>query len=142
MRLHVIEPTKKTTRIRACAYARVSTIEEEQENSLQHQIAHYKETIQSDPSYEFAGVYHDFGISGFKEERPGFQLMMADARAGKTDFIITKSISRFERNTDTFLKAVLELKELGIGVFFELQHIITLEASGEQIDAFLCHSQK
>lgn len=63
--------------------------------------------------------------------------MTVDARAGKTDFIITKSISRFERNTDTFLKAVLELKNLGIGVFFELQHIITLEASGEQIDAFL-----
>ena len=131
MRLHVIEPTKKTTRIRACAYARVSTIEEEQENSLQHQIAHYKETIQSDPSYEFAGVYHDFGISGFKEERPGFQLMMADARARKIDLIITKSISRFARNTDTLLKAVRELKELGIGVFFELQHINTLEASGE-----------
>ena len=131
MKLQVIEPTKKKARIRACAYARVSTIEEEQENSLQNQIAHYEETIQADPSYEFVGVYHDFGISGYKEERPGFQSMMEDARAKKMDLIITKSISRFARNTDTLLKAVRELKELGIGVFFELQRINTLESSGE-----------
>ena len=131
MKIHVIEPVVKKTRIKACAYARVSTIEEMQENSLQNQIAHYEETIKADPSYEFVAVYHDFGISGFKEKRPGFQSMMADARKGKFDLIITKSISRFARNTDTLLKAVRELKDMGIGVFFELQHINTLESSGE-----------
>ena len=131
MKLHVIEPSKKKNKIRACAYARVSTIQEEQENSLESQVTYYKALIRSNPSYEFAGIYHDFGISGFKEERPGFMSMMADARSGKIDLIITKSISRFARNTDTLLKAVRELKELGIGVFFELQHINTLESSGE-----------
>ena len=131
MKLHVIEPTKKKTCIRVCAYARVSTSEEEQENSLENQVTHYEALIRSNHSYEFAGIYHDFGISGFKEKRPGFQNMMADARAGKFELVITKSISRFARNTDTLLKAVRELKELGIGVFFELQHINTLESSGE-----------
>ena len=131
MKINVIERTKKNTRVRACAYARVSTIQEEQENSLENQIAHYEELIRSNPSYEFAGIYHDFGVSGFKEKRPGFQKMMKDAKAGKFDLIITKSISRFARNTDTLLKAVRELKEQGIGVFFELQHINTLESAGE-----------
>ena len=132
MILHVIEPTKKRKKtVRTCAYARVSTIQEEQENSLENQISHYEILIRTNPSYEFVGVYHDFGISGFKEERPGFQKMMADARAGKIDLVITKSISRFARNTDTLVKAVRELKELGIGVFFELQRINTLTSSGE-----------
>ena len=123
MKINVIERTKKKNRIRACAYARVSTIQDEQENSLENQIAHYEELIRSNSSYEFAGIYHDFGVSGFKEKRPGFQKMMEDAKAGKFDLIITKSISRFARNTDTLLKAVRELKAQGIGVFFELQHI-------------------
>ena len=96
-----------------------------------NQVTHYENMIRSNPSYVFVSVYHDFGISGYKEERPGFQKMMADARAGKIDLIITKSISRFARNTDTLLKAVRELKELGIGVFFELQRINTLTSSGE-----------
>lgn len=132
MKIHVIEPEKnRQKKLRTCAYCRVSTVEEEQENSLENQIEHYEELIRSNPTYEYVGIYHDFGISGFKESRPGFQNMMTDARAGKIDLIITKSISRFARNTDTLLKAVRELKELGIGVFFELQHINTLESTGE-----------
>ena len=132
MEIHVIEPKMNTlNKFRVCAYCRVSTEEEEQANSLENQMEHYEEEIRSNPSYEFAGIYHDFGISGFKENRPGFQKMLQAARDHKIDLIITKSVSRFCRNTDTLLKAVRELKDLGVGVIFELQHINTLATSGE-----------
>lgn len=132
MEIHVIEPKMNTlNKLRVCAYCRVSTEEEEQANSLENQMEHYEEEIRSNPSYEFAGIYHDFGISGFKENRPGFQKMLQAARDHEIDLIITKSVSRFCRNTDTLLKAVRELKDLGVGVIFELQHIDTLATSGE-----------
>ena len=133
MEIHVIKSKKNIERkkLRVCAYARVSTEAEEQENSLENQITHYKELINNNINYEFINVYYDFGISGFKENRPGFQKMMQDARNGKIDLIITKSISRFARNTVTILKAIRELKELGVGIFFELQNINTLTESGE-----------
>lgn len=132
MEIHVIEPKMNTlNKLRVCAYCRVSTEEEEQANSLENQMEHYEEEIRSNPSYEFAGIYHDFGISGFKENRPGFQKMLQAARDHEIDLIITKSVSRFCRNTDTLLKAVRELKDLGVGVIFELQHINTLATSGE-----------
>lgn len=132
MEIKVIEPKKKLfQKLRVCAYCRVSTEEEEQANSLENQMEHYEEEIRSNPEYEFAGTYHDFGISGFKENRPGFQKMLQAARDHEIDLIITKSVSRFCRNTDTLLKAVRELKDLGVGVIFELQHIDTLATSGE-----------
>ena len=132
MEIQVIEPKFDTFRkLRVCAYCRVSTEEEEQENSLDNQIEHYEAEIKANPGYEFAGIYRDFGISGFKENRPGFQEMLQAARNHEIDLIITKSVSRFCRNTDTLLKAVRKLKELGVGVVFELQHISTLSESGE-----------
>ena len=132
MQIQVIKPQKpEKKRLRVAAYARVSTDHEDQANSLDNQIRHYEDLISSNPAYEFAGVYHDFGISGYKEDRPGFQKMMEDARARKIDHIITKSITRFARNTDTVLKATRELKALGIGVFFELQNITTTTSEGE-----------
>jgi len=121
----------KKQKLKVAAYARVSRDEDETENSIENQINHYTELIQENPEYEFVEVYYDFGISGFKENRPGFQRMMKDARAGKIDLIYTKSITRFARNTDTFLKATRELKEKGIGVFFELQNINSLTQAGE-----------
>lgn len=127
--IQAIEKQKK--RLHVAAYARVSTDHEEQAASLDTQIRYYTSYISANPDYQFVDVYYDFGISGFKEKRPGFQKMMADARAGKIDLIITKSITRFARNTDTVLKATRELKELGVGVFFELQNINTLSAEGE-----------
>ena len=132
MKLIAIEATpREKQQLRVAAYCRVSTDSEEQESSIENQIAHYKELIESNPGYDFAGIYYDRGISGFKEDRPGFQKMMADARAGKVDLIITKSITRFARNTGTVLNATRELKGLGIGVFFELQNINTLTQNGE-----------
>ncbi len=122
---------EKKERLRVAAYCRVSSDQDEQESSIENQIAHYRDLIENTPEYAFAGVYYDQGISGFIENRPGFQSLMEDARAGKIDLIITKSITRFARNTDTILKATRELKKLGIGVFFELQNINTLTQAGE-----------
>lgn len=105
-------------KLKVCAYCRVSTDADEQENSLENQIRHYEEAITSNPDYEYAGVYSDFAISGFKEKRPGLQKMLADARKGKIDLILTKSVSRFARNTSIVLEATRKLKELNVGVFF------------------------
>ena len=132
MSVQVIKSKKtRKDRIRVAAYCRVSTETEIQEGSIENQIEHYEELIKSNPDYEFVNVYYDFGISGYKEKRPGFQEMMKDARSGKIDLIITKSITRFARNTNTLLKATRELKSLGIGVFFELQNMNTLNEGGE-----------
>lgn len=118
-------------RLLVAVYARVSTKAERQSDSLENQIAHYRESIGADPRYELVEIYHDFGISGYKSARPGFQRMMRDAETGRFEFIITKSITRFARNTRTVLESTRHLKELGIGVFFELQKINTLSQAGE-----------
>lgn len=133
MRIKIIKAgeTHPADKLKVCAYARVSTDSAEQEGSLENQEQHYREMITENPMYEFAGIYSDQGISGYKEARPGFQKMMEDARAGKIDLIITKSISRFARNTVTVLKSARELKGLGVGIFFELQNINTLSGEGE-----------
>ena len=132
MRIKVIKPTvQHEQRLRVAAYARVSTDSLEQEDSLENQTAHFTAYIQRNPSWEFVGVYSDRGISGFKEDRPGFQQMIKDAKAGKIDLIIVKSISRFARNTETMLKVTRELKDIGVGVLFEIQNINTLASSGE-----------
>lgn len=117
--------------LRVCAYARVSSDSEEQEDSLENQTNRYKALISSHPGWEFAGVYSDQGISGYLDRREGFQRMLGDARAGKFDMILAKSISRFARNTLDLLKAVRELRSLGIAVYFELQDINTLTTAGE-----------
>ncbi len=132
--MEIIEKTgtgQVKKKLRVCAYCRVSTDADEQENSLENQMQHYEDAIRSNSEYDFAGVYHDFAISGYKEKRPGFQKMLADAKAGLIDLIITKSVSRFARNTAVLLKATRELKEQNVGVFFELQNINTLSGEGE-----------
>lgn len=131
MKLKQLKPSKNRKKLKVAAYCRVSTEHDDQENSLENQKAHYEEEIKGNHSYEYAGVYYDFGISGFKEDRDGFREMMDDALAGKIDLIITKSISRFARNTELFLDSVRKLRERGIGVYFELQGINTLSANGE-----------
>lgn len=132
MKLRKIEPIAPIVKKkRVCAYARVSTDNLKQEASLENQILTYERLIRNNQEYEFVDVYADQGISGFCENRPEFQRMLTDARAGKIDLIITKSISRFARNTVTILKFVRELKEMGVGIFFEEQRINTLTAEGE-----------
>lgn len=139
MRVKVINkrPASVLQKKRVCAYARVSTDSRRQEDSLENQMETYERLITGNPEYEFIGVFADQGISGYCENRPQFQRMMEKARAGEIDLIITKSISRFARNTVTVLKFARELKELGVGIFFEEQNINTLSGDGEMMLAVL-----
>ena len=105
MRVRVIKPiAAKEKRLKVCAYARVSTDSLKQEDSLENQTSTYERIITSNPTYEYVGIYADQGISGYSENRPAFQSMIEKARAGEIDLIITKSVSRFARNTVTVLK--------------------------------------
>lgn len=118
--------------MRVAAYCRVSTDQEEQLLSYENQVRFYTESINSNPEYECARIYADEGISGTNtKKRDEFNRMIMDCRAGKIDRIITKSISRFVRNTLDCLNYVRELKRLGIGVTFEKEAIDTLDAKGE-----------
>ena len=133
MRIKVIKPTKAVhqQKKKVCAYVRVSTDSLQQEDSLENQTTYFKSFITANPEWEFVGIYSDQGISGYKENRPGFQKMIEDARAGNIDLIVVKSVSRFARNTETVLKFTRELKNIGVGIFFELQNINTLSGAGE-----------
>lgn len=116
---------------RVAAYARVSTANDAMHHSLVAQVEHYSSMIQNQPGWLFAGVYADEDFTGTRSDRDDFQRMLTDCRNGKIDRIITKTISRFARNTVTLLEAVRELRLLGIDVFFEEQNIHTLSGSGE-----------
>lgn len=135
----VIEPQKsilvdkeKYHQKRVAAYCRVSTDSEEQLTSYQNQMRVYTEMIAARKEWEFAGLYADEGISGTRaDKRPEFQRMIRDCQNGKIDYIITKSVSRFARNTVECLEYVRSLKAQGIGIFFEEQNIDTLKNESE-----------
>lgn len=132
--VHDITPSKIAKvdkRLRVCAYVRVSTDNEKQMHSLENQTTYYNRIITSNPEYHFCGIFSDAGISGAKENRAGFLSMLESAKNGEVDLILTKSISRFARNTELLLKTVRELKTLGVGVIFEEQNINTLTSDGE-----------
>lgn len=113
------------------AYARVSGGKDAQLHSLSTQISYYNNYIGSRGDWMLAGIYADEALTGTKENRPEFQKLLEDCRAGKIDMVITKSITRFARNTVTLLATVRELKALEIDVFFEKENIHTLSADGE-----------
>ena len=117
--------------LRVAAYARVSSGKDAMLHSLAAQVDYYSTYIRHHPGWEYVGVYADEAKTGTKDSRENFQRMLADCRAGRIDHIITKSISRFSRNTVTLLETVRELKELGISVYFEEQSIDTATADGE-----------
>lgn len=120
--------------LRVAAYCRVSTDAEEQLNSYEAQIAYYTETIAKNPSWTFAGIYADEGISGTAtKKRKDFLRLMRDCEKGKIDMILTKSISRFARNTVDSLSWVRKLRGMGIGVYFEEQAIDSLKAENEML---------
>ncbi len=117
---------------RVAAYARVSTDTEEQQNSYEAQVKHYTRHIQENEDWEFAGVYTDEGLSATStKHRDGFNSMIQDALDGKIDFILTKSVSRFARNTVDSLTAVRKLKEKGVEIYFEKENIYTMDSKGE-----------
>ncbi len=119
-------------RRRVAAYARVSKDTERLMHSVSAQVSYYSKLIQSNPEWEYAGVYADSGISGTGiRERDAFQRLIADCEAGKIDIVLTKSISRFARNTVDLLETVRRLKELGVEVRFEKEHINSFSGDGE-----------
>lgn len=124
--------TENNSKKRVCAYARVSTDNEEQLTSYNSQIEFYSNKIKSNPNWEFVGIYADEGISGTQiKNRTEFQRMINDALSGKIDIIMTKSISRFARNVVDTLKNVRELREHNVDVYFEKENIHTLDLDSE-----------
>ncbi len=117
---------------RVAGYARVSTDSEEQQTSYEAQVDYYTRYIRSKPEWEFVNVYTDEGISATNtKKREGFNQMVQDALDGKIDLIVTKSVSRFARNTVDSLVTVRKLKEKGVEVYFEKENIYTLDSKGE-----------
>lgn len=125
-------PINSTRKRRVAGYARVSTDHEDQATSYEAQVDYYTNYIKSRDDWEFVAIYTDEGISATNtKKREGFKTMIADALAGKIDLIITKSVSRFARNTVDSLTTVRELKDKGIEIYFEKENIWTLDSKGE-----------
>ena len=122
-------PQIKLTRV--AAYCRVSTGKDTMLHSLSEQISYYSKLIQEHEGWLYSGVYADEAVSGTKNNRENYMRLLQDCRDGKIDLVITKSISRFARNTVTLLETVRELKSMGVGVYFEEQNINSLTADGE-----------
>lgn len=126
--------SKEIERIRVAAYCRVSTDSEEQLTSYNSQVLHYKNLVESNPEWELIDIFADEGISGTQaDKRVEFQRMINEAMEGKIDLIITKSISRFARNTLDTLKYVRMLKDNNIAIMFEKENINTLTMNGEML---------
>ena len=117
---------------RVAAYARVSMESERLQHSLSAQISYYNEKIQKNPDWLFAGVYADDGISGTgTAKRDEFNRLIDDCNAGRIDLVLTKSISRFARNTVDLLETVRHLKDIGVEVWFERENIHSMDGDGE-----------
>ena len=129
------EPTEKENiknLLKVAAYCRVSTEQENQMGSYERQISYYKEKIEKREGWILAGIYADEGISGTKKQkRDGFLKLIQDCNEGKIDLILTKSISRFARNTVDLLITIRSLKSKNIAVYFEKENINTLDNTGE-----------
>ena len=122
---------KLIARKKVAAYVRVSSGKEAMIHSLAAQADYYSTLISKENEWVFVGIYSDEAITGTKGDRKGFQQMLEDCKDGKIDIIVTKSISRFARNTVTLLETVRSLKLMGVDVFFEEQNIHTMSADGE-----------
>lgn len=125
-------PLNASRKRRVAGYARVSTDSEEQENSYEAQVDYFTEYIRGRDDWSFVKIYTDEGITGTStKHREGFNEMIADALAGKIDLIVTKSVSRFARNTVDSLTVIRELKANGVEVYFEKENIYTFDGKGE-----------
>lgn len=127
----VPKPPRLDKKKRVAAYARVSSGKDAMLHSLSAQVSHYSNLIQRNGDWLYAGVYADEAKTGTKESRADFQRLIADCRAGKIDMVITKSISRFARNTVTLLQTVREFKAMEVDIYFEEQNIHTMSGDGE-----------
>ena len=132
LNIHTKTPTKERVRRRVAVYARVSTDSEEQLTSYEAQVDYYTRFIQENPDWDFVEVYTDEGISTVNtKRREGFNRMIRDALAGKIDLIVTKSVSRFARNTVDSLTTIRKLKEAGCECFFQKENIMTFDSKGK-----------
>lgn len=131
-KVQTAENRDKYHQLRVAAYCRVSTEQEEQQNSFAVQVAYYTDLINKKKEWTLAGIFADEGISGTQtKKRTEFNRMIRMCKKKKIDLIITKSISRFSRNTVDCLQYIRQLKELGIGVIFEKENINTLTMTSE-----------
>ena len=151
--VQIIQPTINTgfmqstltpvVKKRVAAYARVSTEHEEQQTSYDAQVDYYTKKIKERTDWVFVEVYTDKGITGTNtKRREGFNRMVKDALDGKIDLILTKSVSRFARNTVDTLTTIRKLKERGVAVYFEEQSINTLDGKGELLITMACGRSK
>lgn len=125
-------PLNASCKRRVAVYARVSTDSDEQENSYEAQVGYFTEYIRGRDDWTFVDIYTDEGITGTSTaHREGFNQMISDALAGKIDLIVTKSVSRFARNTVDSLTVIRELKANGVEVYFEKENIFTFDGKGE-----------
>lgn len=127
----VARPPRLEKPKRVAAYARVSCGKDAMLNSLSQQVSYYSDFIQKHVGWEYAGVFADEAETGTKADRDNFQLLLNECRAGRIDMIVTKSISRFARNTVTLLETVRELRVLNVDVFFQEQNIHSISGEGE-----------
>lgn len=132
-----VNPLIKLNSKRVAAYARVSSGKDAMLHSLSSQVSYYSDMIQKHPGWQYIGVYADEAITGTKSERPEFQRLIADCHKGLIDMVITKSISRFARNTVTMLEVLRRLKSSGIDVYFEEENIHSTSGDGELMLTFL-----
>lgn len=125
-------------KLRVAAYCRVSTEQDDQKESLEAQKEHYEAFIKQHSDWEFAGVFYDFGISGTKADiRDGLQALMYECRIGRVDYVLTKSVSRFSRNTTDCLSLVRELLSYNIPIYFEKENLDTSNMESELILSIL-----
>jgi len=118
-------------KLKVAAYVRVSTENDEQTSSYELQVNDFTDRIKANPNWEFVGIYSDEGISGTElSHRKGMLQMIEDAKAGKIDHILAKSIARFARNVVDCLSIIDELKKLGVGVHFDENNLYTLDSTG------------
>ena len=122
---------KRQEKLRVAAYARVSTEHEEQESSYEAQVKHFTKLIAERQDWEMVKIYADPGLSGKNIKRPEFLKLMKACEDGLVDKIITKSVSRFARNTIDCVESVRKLRNMGIGVYFEKENLDTLHENSE-----------
>ena len=139
MEVTIIPATKipELKHFRVAAYCRVSSGKDEAEHSLDAQISYYEEYIENQPLWDLVEIFSDEGISGTRDDRPGFQRMLGACRNKEVDVIITKSITRFARNTVVLLSVMQELKELDIDIFFEKENLHSISENGDLMISLL-----
>lgn len=136
--IEAVRPKKSIRKIRVAAYARVSTSNIEQQESLKTQRIHFEELLDSRPDWEPVGLYVDDGLTGTSAvSRQGLQNLLADCRSGKIDLVLTKSISRLSRNIEDCLEIVRELNRLDVAIYFDKENLNTQTMDGELLLSIL-----